>query len=34
MSEKGTSGNFYGLISAELGGSVNQSLEVPNRQEK
>ena len=32
MSGKGTSGNFYELISAGLGGSVNQLLEVPNRQ--
>jgi hypothetical protein len=33
LSEKGTSGNFQELISAGLGGFVNQFLEIPNRQE-
>ena len=32
-SKKGTSGSFQELISAELGGFVNQFLEIPNRQE-
>ena len=32
MSKKETPGNFKELISAGLGGFINQFLEVPNRQ--